>query len=87
MASVLTNVAQAAHSAAAAMLSAARIEASDSILQKTSQVPQYIADYNKFKAKDVKNICLRGLVAQDGTSTSSQWKSSLRISPPPLRTL
>ncbi|KAG1871792.1 Redoxin-domain-containing protein [Suillus subalutaceus] len=83
MASILTNVAQAAHSAAAAMLSAAQIEAGEPIPQKpvkeedpersitldlsgkniilgvpgaftppcSSQVPQYIADYDKFKAK------------------------------------
>jgi hypothetical protein len=106
MASVLANVAQAAHSAAAAMLSAAQIEAGDPIPQKpvkeedpehsitldlsgkniiarshmsklcqmlilsqkqlgvpgaftppcSSQVPQYIADYEKFKEKGVKNI-------------------------------
>ncbi|KAG1818088.1 Redoxin-domain-containing protein [Suillus subaureus] len=90
MASILTNVAQAAHSAAAAVLSAAQIEVGEPIPQKlvkeedpersttldlsgkniilgvpgaftppcSSQVPQYIADYDKFKAKGVKTSML-----------------------------
>ncbi|KAG2751338.1 Redoxin [Suillus brevipes Sb2] len=106
MASVLANVAQAAHSAAAAMLSAAQIEAGDPIPQKpvkeedpersitldlsgkniirgvpgaftppcSSQVPQYIADYEKFKAKGVKNIYV---VAVNDAFVVKAWKEKL----------
>ncbi|KAG1774554.1 hypothetical protein EV702DRAFT_1280459 [Suillus placidus] len=106
MASVLTNVAQAAHSAAAAMLSAARIEADDPVPQKpvkkilsaplpsislekislylgvpgaftpscSSQVPHYIADYDKFKAKGVKNIYV---VAVNDVFVVKAWKEKL----------
>ncbi|KAG1750636.1 Redoxin-domain-containing protein [Suillus paluster] len=106
MASILTNVAQAAHSAAATVLSAAQIEAGELISQKpvkeedpersitldlsgkniilgvpgaftppcSSQVPQYIADYDKFKAKGVNNIYV---VAVNDAFVVKAWKEKL----------
>ncbi|KAG0707262.1 Redoxin-domain-containing protein [Suillus ampliporus] len=106
MASILTNVAHAAHSAAATILSAAQIEAGEPIPLKpikeedpehsimldlsgkniilgvpgaftppcSSQVPQYIADYDKFKAKGVNNIYV---IAVNDAFVVKAWKEKL----------